>query len=757
MVFRNIIFIVSLLLSVFAYGETVDKIIIQGNERIEDDTIKSYLNVQPGVNFNSEDLDRSIKKLYASNMFKKVEISVKGNSLIVKVIENPKINLIVFEGNSKLKSKDLEAEIILKPRAVYTKAKVQEDVNRIIDLYHKNGRFSAKVIPQIIVLPHNRVNLVYRIEEGPVAKIEKIIFVGNNEYSDYRLRTELSSKETHWYYFLSSSDLFNPARLEYDRELLTRFYQSRGYADFKIISIITNVSEKKERFYITITVDEGERYDFGKIDIKSELKDKDINLNDLKSEITTKEKDTYDVRKVEKSVDLLIKRINDQGYAFVDVDPQVWLDQEKRLVNITYFIGESKRVYIDKINIKGNVRTADKVIRREFRLAEGDPYNATKITRSEQRINNLDFFEKANIETVRTSEPDKVDLNLKLQEKSTASLNFAGGYSTTDGPLARIGFSEPNLLGNGQQLDLAFMKAENRFNADMSFTEPYLFDMPLSGGFDIFNSTVGKDTSHYRSYDNQSEGIKFRLGYNLTEYLSHQFYYRFSHNKISNVSDDASDQIKDQVGERNTSTIGQSIFYNRLDSNTNPTDGYFISLSQDFAGLGGSTKFLRHTIKSRYYHPIINDDVILILGAEGGMIDGLDGQEVRINDRFFLGGGSSLRGFNYAGVGPRDKEDNNSLGGNRYYSGTSEVRFPLGFGKEMGLFGAAFVDVGNLYKVDVDNRDEIWDSSSLRSSYGVGIGFTSPMGPIRIHYSVPMSKESYDRKKKFDITFSTAF
>lgn len=757
MIFRYIIFICSLLISVFSYGETVNNIVIKGNERIEEDTIKSYLNIHPGVSFNNEDLDISIKKLYASNMFKKVEISVKGNSLIIKVIENPKINLIVFEGNSKIKTKDLDSEIALKPRAVYTKAKVQEDVNRIIDLYHKNGRFSAKVIPQIISLPQNRVNLVYKIDEGPVAKIEKIIFVGNEAYSDYRLQTELSSKETHWYYFLSSSDLFNPARLEYDRELLTRFYQSRGYADFKIISIITNVSEKKERFYITVTLDEGERYDFGKVNLKSELKDKNIDLVDLKSEITTKEGDTYDVRRVEKSVDLLIKRINDQGYAFVDVDPQVWLDNDKKLVNITYFIGESRRVYIDKINIKGNVRTADKVIRREFRLAEGDPYNATKITRSEQRINNLDFFEKANIETARTNEVDKIDLNLNLQEKSTASLNFAGGFSTTDGPLAKVGFSEPNLLGNGQQLDLSFMKSENRFDADMSFTEPYLFDMPLSGGIDLFSRTVNRDTSHYRSYDSQSEGVRFRLGYDLTEYLSHQVYYHFSHNRISNVPGDASDSIKDQEGDTNTSMIGQSLLYNKLDSNTKPTDGYLISLGQDFAGIGGSVKFLRHTIKSKYYHPIINDDVILILAAEGGIINGLDNQDVRINDRFFLGGGNNFRGFNYAGVGPRDKTDNNSLGGNRYYRGTSEVRFPLGFGKEMGLFGAVFVDVGSLYKVDVDKRDEIWDSSSLRSSYGMGIGFTSPMGPIRVHWAVPMSKESYDREKKFDITFSTAF
>ena len=480
-------------------------------------------------------------------------------------------------------------------------------------------------------------------------------------------------------------------------------------------------------------------------------------MSDLKSQITTKETDTYDVRKVEKSTDLLIKQINDQGYAFVDVDPEVWMDQEKKLVNITYFISESRRVYINKINIKGNVRTADKVIRREFRLAEGDPYNATKITRSDQRINNLDFFEKTNIETARTDVADKVDLNLNVQEKSTASMNISGGYSTNDGPLAKIGFSEPNLLGNGQELDVAFMKSENRFNTDLSFTEPYLLDMPLSGGIDLYTRNADRDKTRHQNYDQESKGIVFRVGYELTEYLRHQIHYDLSHRKISNVSKDASKNLQDQVGERNNSMIGQSLIYNRLDSNISPTQGYFISVNQDYAGLGGSTKFIRHTIKSKYYYPIMNDDFILMFGAEGGIVNGLDGKKVMIDDRFLLGGGGSLRGFDYAGVGPRNKKDNDALGGNRYYSGTSELKFPLGFGKEMGLFGAVFVDVGNLYKVDVAEKNEIWDTNKLRSSYGFGIGFSSPMGPIRLHYAETMHKESYDEKRHFDITFSTAF
>lgn len=757
MISRFVVIVLFILFSVSAHAEVISSIAIKGNERVEESTIKSYVDITPGVSFNHEQLDSSIKKLYASNLFQKVNIAVKGNILYVDVVENPKINLVVFEGNSKIKTKDLEAEVSLKSRSIYTKAKVQEDVNSIIELYNKNGRFSAKVIPQVIILPQNRVNLIYKIDEGPMAKIAKIKFVGNNHFSDSRLESEISSRETRWYYFLSNSDKFNPTRIEYDRELLTRFYQSRGYADFKIISVITNISSRKERFYITFTIDEGAKYKFGKIQVESMLKDASINMDEIKSDLLTKEKDVYDIRKIEKTVDNIISTINDEGYAFVDVDPEIYLDQENKVVNITYRIGESRRVYINKINIKGNVRTADKVIRREFRLAEGDPYNSTKISRSEQRINNLDFFEKTTIETARTDESDKVDLNLNLQEKSTSSISFAGGYSTTDGPLARIGFNEPNLLGNGQELNLSLMKTESKFNGDIALTEPYLFDMPLAGTVQLFTKDAKRDSRHYSYYNSTTNGVLFNFAYDLTEFLGHNVYYSFSHNKISNISSDASDALKEAVGVKNNSMVGQGLTYDRLDSKHNPTDGYVIGVGQDYAGVGGNVHFLRHTIKSRYYYPIYNDDVIFILAGEAGTVHGLEGKDVDINDRFFLGGGSTLRGFNYGGVGPRAIKDGATLGGNRYYSTTTEVKFPLGIGKEAGLFGAVFVDTGSLSKVDVDNKSEIWDSNSMRSSYGVGMGINSPMGPVRIHYAVPISKKFFDREKHFDITFSTAF
>jgi outer membrane protein insertion porin family len=756
MIYRVIILI--LFLSNIAYGQKINHIVIKGNERIEEDTVKSYIDIIPGVEFNQELLDSSVKKLYASSLFQKVDLSVQGGDLYIKLVENPKINLVVFEGNSKVKTKDLESEISLKPRGIYTKAKVQEDVNRIIDLYNKNGRFSAKVTPQIISLPQNRVNLIYKIEEGPVAKIGKIVFIGNKAFHSDTLESELSSRETRWYYFLSSSDQFNPLRLEYDRELLTRFYHSRGYAEFKIISIITNISENKERFYITITIDEGNKYKFGQIDLDSMLKTSNLSLNDLKNEITTKEKEVYDVKKVEQSVDKMIKRINDQGFAFVDVEPEIRLDNEKLSANIIYHIGESRKVYINRINITGNVRTIDKVIRREFRLSEGDPYNATKISRSEKRINDLDFFEPVSVETVRSERSsDKVDLNVNLQEKSTTSLNFAGGYSTADGPIGRIGLNENNLLGKGQQLGVGFTKASRRFDVDLSFTEPYMFDRPISGGVDLYSRTTEHNNSQYRHFDQRNYGFLLRSGYFVTEFLTHGVHYGLSKSQISNVSSDASDYIKDQQGTKVTSLIGHSLAYDRRDKTINTSEGYIVNFTQDFAGLGGSSKFLRHGILGRYYYPVLNEDVILVFGGDAGHISGIDGRDVGISDRYFIGGAETLRGFDAGGIGPRDKETGSSLGGNTYYTGTAELKFPLGFGKDLGLFGSLFIDAGTLYNVDVADKNKLWDSKSLRSAYGVGIGFTTPMGPIRVHYAIPISKEHFDRTKNFDISFRTNF
>lgn len=758
----NFIRILTVLLAVFiaanSFAEVVNKIVIEGTERVEDETVKAYLDILPGVNFTHDQVDTSLKKLYGSNLFYKVNLDIKGNILYVKLIENPKINLVVFEGNSKVKTKDLEAEISIKPRSIYTKARVQEDVNKIIDLYAKNGRYSAKVIPQIIELPQNRVDLIFKIEEGPQAKIEKILFVGHKAFSERRLRSEISSRETHWYLFLSSSDQYNPSRIEYDRELLTRFYQSKGYADFKIISVITTVSEDKKSFYITYTIDEGEKFTFGKVDLVSQLKSESLNIDELKKQILTKTDDVYNIKLIEKTVDSIIKEINDLGYAFVDVYPDIILDEANKKVDITYTIGESRRVYINKINITGNVRTADKVIRREFRLAEGDPYNATKIQRSDTRVNNLDYFEPAKIDTARTEDPDKVDLNLNVQEKSTANISLAGGYSTSDGPVGKIGFTENNLFGNGQQLETMVAKSRNRLDFDLGFTEPYLLDRQLSGGFDLFSHNTQRNDNQYRYYDQKVNGGALRAMYSVTEYLKHSVYYRLSFTDIDNVSGAASSWIQSQAGKHVSSLIGQGLLYDKRDNAMSPTEGYMLGVNQEYSGVGGNTYFIRHTAKARYYYPVMDDDVILAFGIEGGNITGLKGQDVNLSNRFFLGGSGSIRGFDFNGVGPRTKDTKEPVGGETFYNGTAELKFPLGFGKDLGVFGATFMDVGSLFGADVpsDQTNNVWDTKKIRSSYGIGVGLITPMGPIRVNYSVPMSKESFDQTKYFDIEFKTS-
>lgn len=756
---KRLFMLIIMLFAFESFAQVVDKIIVKGNERVEEDTIISYLEITPGVDFNKNNLDSAIKRLYASNLFQKINVNIKNGTLYVNVTENPKLNLVVFEGNSKVKTKELEAEIALKPRGIYTKSKVQEDVNRIIELYRKSGRFSVKVIPQIIVLPQNRVDLVYKITEGPEAKIGKITFVGNNAYSDDTLSAELSSKETRWYRFLSSSDKFNPNRIEYDRELLTRFYQSRGYADFKIISVITNVSEKKDRFYITYTIDEGSRFKFGKIDLDSKLKTTKINLEQLKQDIVTKTGKIYDIRQVEKSIDKMTQKINDEGFAFVEIVPTVDLDEEKKLVNITYHIGESKRVYINKINITGNVRTEDKVIRREFRLAEGDPYNASRIQRSETRINNLDYFEPVTIETTRTDQFDKVDLDLKVQEKSTSDISLAAGFSTAEGPIGKVGFREANLLGTGKQVTAGYAQTRDRIDVDFGYTDPYFLDRPLAAGFDLFAGKMSSDRAQYRLYSENRVGTTLRAGYDITENLGQGVYYTLAKRDINHVSSAATPFVKDQEGVHNLSAVGYSLTYDRRDSSVNPTEGYMLNGGQEYAGVGGNTYYIKQSVGGKYYYPVWREDVILALSANGGYIKGLRGQSVGLLDRFYMGGSGTVRGFEPNGIGPRAQSTLEALGGTTTYGGSAEVKFPLGFGKEMGLFGAGFVDAGTLYNADIPValKQNIWDSKMLRSSYGVGIGFKSPMGPIRLNYALPIRKASFDQTKSFDIEFRTNF
>jgi len=729
---------------------TIANIQVEGNQRVETRTIVSYLGLSHGNGFSQAEIDLGLKNLFATGFFSDVKLLRSGNTLIVRVEENPIISEVAFEGNSRVETKDLEKEVELKPRSIYSREKVQSDVKRILDIYRRGGRYTAIVTPKIIRLDQNRVNVAYEISEGTVSRVEKIAFIGNEVYDSSTLRDAVRTEETRWYKFLTDNDRYDPDRLQYDQELLRRFYVNEGYADFQVKSAHAELSPEKDAFFVTFVVEEGKQYKFGTVKVENELPEKQA--PDFSKMITTKQGDIYNASAVEETIDAMTAELGNSGYAFVDIQPKTDKDPQTQIADITYIIKPGPRVYVERINITGNVRTMDDVVRREFRLSEGDPYNSTKLQRSEQRINNLGFFEKVDIKNEPGSAPDKTVVNVDVQERSTGEVNIGAGYSTTDGILGDFGVKENNLLGRGQELKSRVMLAARRKQIELGFTEPYFLGRELSAGVDLYRTRL--DFVRESSYNIDTSGINLRMGYSLQEKLRHAFTYSLRSNDINDVQPGASRFILDQAGKNITSSIGQSLTYDDRDNKFDPHKGYFISGSQEFAGLGGDSRYLKHDLRGSYYYPIAKKWTLGVLGSSG-VIFGIGGKDVRINDRFFLGG-DDLRGFRNAGVGPRDTVSRDSLGGNLYYSGTTELKFPLGLPEEMGINGATFMDVGSLWKVD-DTGPGVVDNNSPRLAVGVGVMWASPFGPIRIDFAHALAKEDADLTENVRFSFGTRF
>jgi outer membrane protein insertion porin family len=736
-------------------GGAIGDIRVEGTQRIEPATVRSYLTVSPGDAFDPERLDQSLKSLFATGLFADVTMRRDGNALVVAVVENPIINRIAFEGNRRVEDEDLNREVQLRPRVVYTRTRVQNDVQRILEIYRRNGRFAATVEPKVIQLDQNRVDLVFEIDEGPRTGVRRIAFIGNDRFSDSRLREELQTKETRWYRFLTSDDTYDPDRLTYDRELLRRFYLQNGYADFRVASAVAELTPDNEDFIITFTVEEGERYKFGKVDVKTGLPDLDPET--LRAALTTEEGDWYDAEAVEASITKLTNAVGDLQYAFVDIQPRISRNREQQTIDITYEINEGPRVFVDRIEVNGNVRTLDRVIRREMLLVEGDPFNASKLRRSERRIRDLGFFEKVTVTQQQGGAPDRSVIEVNVTEQSTGEIEIGGGFSTTDGPLGNFGIRERNLLGRGQDLRFNALVSGRTQEYDISFTEPYFLERNLSAGVDLFRIT--RDNTDESSFEERNTGTTLRMGYPLTERLRQRLNYTLSQTEIDEVPANASRFIREQEGSRITSSIGQELFYDARDSRLNPTDGYFVRLSNDLAGLGGDAHYLRTRLGGGFYHPLFEGSVLSVLG-EVGYILGL-GEDVVISDRFFLGG-DNLRGFEPAGIGPRDitpGRNQDSLGGNRFARGSVEVSFPLGLPEELGISGHGFSDFGTLGEVDVRSRpgDIVADDDSIRLAVGAGLSWRSPLGPIRLDFAFPILKEDYDQTESFRFSFGTRF
>jgi outer membrane protein insertion porin family len=733
-------------------GGTIAAIRIEGNSRVEPDSIRSYLAVKEGDPFDPQKLDESLKTLFATGLFADVKLSRDANNLVVRVVENPIINRIAFEGNRKLEDDALRQEIQSKPRVVFTRAKVQSDVKRLLELYRRSGRFNATVEPKIIQLEQNRVDLVFEINEGATTGIRAITFIGNEHFSDGSLREVIRTKESAWYRFLSSDDRYDPDRVNFDRELLRKFYLSEGYADFRVVSAVAELSPDRDDFFVTFTISEGDRYRFGKIDVTSRFEKLDVAT--LKPLLTVQEGDWYNADEVDKTINALTEAVGSAGYAFVDIRPNVKRNKDTKTIDLTFEIQEGPRVYVERINISGNTRTLDKVIRREFRLVEGDAFNAAKLRRSQQRLNNLGFFEKVDIANQPGSAPDKTVIDVAVVEQSTGELSFGAGYSTAGGLLGDVSIRERNLLGRGQDLRLGLSLGTQQTQINLSFTEPYFLDRNVAAGFDVFRIATDKQTES--SYDQKSIGFALRTGYSLSEDLRQNLKYTLRSDQVSNVASSASAFIKQQEGKTWTSEIGQLLTYDKRDNRQFPTTGFFVRYGLDLGGLGGTEHYVRNKIDGAYFYSVIPDWVVSVSGEVGVVLPIKD--DLRINNRWFVGG-DNLRGFALGGIGPRDLKTKDSLGGKYYGVGSVELSFPLGLPPEFQVLGKAFTDAGTLWGAEETSTatNPVADSKSIRVASGLGLQWVSPFGPIRVDYAIPLIKKPYDQIQHFRFSFGTRF
>jgi outer membrane protein insertion porin family len=802
------------------------EIVVEGNRRVEADTIRSYFKANPGERLTADQVDAGLKALYASGLFQDIHVSTQGGRVIVSVVEASVIDRLQFEGNHRMKDEQLQEEIQSKARGTLSRPMVQADVERIIEIYHRNGRFDVRVTPQIIERPNNRVDLIFKIDEGEKTGVKQINFVGNHAYTSWRLKEVVKTAVSNWLSFLQTTDVYDPDRIEADRDLLRRFYLKHGYADVQIVAATGEYDPARKGFIITFTIEEGPRYHFGAIDIQSNVRA--VDPNTLRPLLMTHKGDIYDGEAVEKTVEDLTVEMARRGYPFGTVRPRGDRNPQTRTIGVVFVVDEGTRAYIERINIRGNTRTRDYVIRRELDINEGDPYNRALIDRAERRIKNLNFFKSVKITNEPGSAPDRVVINIDVVEQSTGDFSVMGGYSTAQGWMVQVSVSERNLLGTGKFAKASATYGEYIRSAELNFVEPYFLDQRIGAGVDLFARQTLANT--YFSYGTESIGGTLKFGIPLREDFSVQLRYSLYTQSIqlpailndcNNLQTDntlwtpayllangldpqqtncllygqASLPIRVELGEGQTLTsmVGYGLVYNTLDNNKLPTSGVNLNFGQDFAGVGGDSHYMRTTADFRsYYEPV--SDLIGVLHLQAGNILGLGSGSVRMLDDFKMGP-NLVRGFQPAGIGPRDVTNfefgygtGDALGGTMYWGASLEMQYPLYFlPKDSGFRGAVFIDSGSEwgYKGETQSPSTgevnapvngiicappipagakgggcamlFTDDAMPRVSAGASLIWNSPFGPLRFDFAYPILHQWYDRTQIFQFGGGTQF
>jgi len=771
-IIRRFIFVSLVILpSLVLANGTIERIEIKGNVRVDPSHVQSVANLRVGQFVSDETLNAAIKKLYNTGLFRDLFLNVDKGVLLISVAEHPTINDVAFEGNSGVKEKLLKTKMKIAARATYTEEKIKYEVQRLLAIYRSKGFFSARVFPKIIKRDYNRVDVVFEIEEGDPAKIHAINFVGNKEISDWDLSAAISTKESAWWKFFSSDDFFDPDRLEIDREQLKKYYLNRGYVDFRVQSVTAQLMRDYRGFIITFNLHEGHRYKFGTINLENQIKGVDVSK--LERIIKPKDGDWYSAQEVETLIDALTDEITKQGYSFVDVSPTSDVDEKNHKMNITLIIKPAPRIFINQINVVGNERTVDAVIRRELSFAEGDPLNQSKLRNSEKRLNYLGFFKEVKVDTdkVKFGESALVDAKVTVQEQSTGDINFSIGFATLDGPLGMIRLAERNLFGRAYELSSSLEVAKKRKSLSADFINPNLFGRDLAWGIGVFGMKVNRDSDS--SYSEKSIGIRNWISYFLTEHLIQRWSYQISQDEIGTPGSGVYPLIAQDKGRFMTSSVGHDLSLDYRDNRLKPTDGYLLSMGNEFAGVGGKVKYLKNTLSAACYQKL-TEKVILELHAQAGMMSEVGGRRIRVSDKFMMGG-NTLRGFDYSGVGPhgfaspgnRTQYNESSLGGDRSVLVSAQVNFPLGLPEDMAISGHAFMDAGTLWDSKIKQRVQkynqnqaqkisVHNSKKIRSSAGLGISWASPMGVITIDYGHALTSAKGDEKRAIIFTMGSS-
>ena len=722
-------------------------ITVNGNMRLDKAVIIRDSKIEGFKIKDQKALSQAVKNLYSTGYFKDVKIFKSKNIIYINVKESPIINQIAFEGNSEIKDDVIKEEVKLRERNVYSKDRVQADVRTIKTLYKRLGFFSTSVEPKIIKLNQNMIDLVYEIVEGKEAKIKKINFTGNKEFSDSTLSDVIFSEESRWYKFWGSGDNFDQDRLNYDKDLLKKYYFENGFIDFRILSTTSHLVSSSNNFIINFKVSEGRRYRVSKVNVESSVKD--FKALTLETMLHINEGDWFNTTNVDRTIDDIIKKASELGFAFVDVRPK-FFNKKNGKVDLTFAVFEGDKIYIERINVKGNFKTHEKVIRREIEFSEGDAFNLTKIKKTERNINGLALFETTNIDYNQIPKTNKTLVDVEVTEKSTGEFSVGAGYSSLDGALGNVGIKEANLFGEGKEIALTLGLSSRRSSIDLSYTEPYFLGRDLAAGIDLFNTR--KNNKIYSGYKHNIIGFKLRSGYEIVDDLRHFSNYTLKRDKIHDIDPASSTFIKSQEGKSVTSMIGQGFQYDKLNDRINPTDGYRIRLDLDYYGLGGNTNHLNTEFKVSNFSRVYKG-IILANFLELGYI--LPVKDVKINNRFFLSG-DTLRGFKNSGIGPRDVPTSDALGGEQYFVLRNELHFPIGLPDELGVKGLFFGDAGTLYNTS-ETSSNIKDDFSIRASAGFGISWISPFGPVKIYLSKAILSESYDKNEIFRFSFGTTY